>query len=623
MSTILQRRLPIGAEPGEGGVHFRIWAPRRSHMEVVIEGSHAIRLEREPEGYFSKTVEGAAAGTRYRFRLDHEDRLLPDPASRYQPEGPHGPSQVVCAQSYLWTDGDWKGTRIEGQVIYEIHIGTFTLEGTWNAAREELPRLARTGITLVEIMPVAEFTGSFGWGYDGVDLFAPTHVYGTPDDFRSFVNHAHGLGLGVILDVVYNHLGPDGNYLPEFSNDYFTRRYVNEWGEAVDFDGPNSAGVRQFFIANAKYWIEEFHLDGLRFDATQQMFDNSSDHIIAAITREARRAAGRKSIVMIAENERQNARLARDAKNGGYGLDAIWNDDFHHAARVALTGHNEAYYSDYSGTPQELISATKWGFLFQGQYHTWQRKQRGSYAFDLKPASFVNFIQNHDQVANTAYGSRIQNLTTFGRYKAITALMLLGPATPMLFQGQEYGASSPFLYFADQNRELAILVEKGRAEFLQQFRSIDDSHLEFAMGLPSERGTFEKCKLDPGERERNLEILSLHQDLLKLRRDDPVFRAQRSDWLHGAVLGSEAFALRFFGGIDGERLLVVNLGRTVHLKPAAEPLLAPPRSGRWETAWTSEDPKYRGSGSVPVRKAGTWNIPGHCAVVMYEGRTGD
>jgi maltooligosyltrehalose trehalohydrolase len=353
------------------------------------------------------------------------------------------------------------------------------------------------------------------------------------------------------------------------------------------------------------------------------MFDSSSDHIVAAITREARRAAGRKPIVVIAENERQNATLARDVENGGYGLDGIWNDDFHHAARVALTGHNEAYYSDYLGSPQELISVTKWGFLYQGQYYTWQRKPRGSYAFDLKPASFVSFIQNHDQVANTAYGSRIQNLTTFGRYKAITALMLLGPATPMLFQGQEYGASNPFLYFADQNRDLAKLVEKGRAEFLQQFRSIGNSHLEFAMGLPSERGTFEQCKLDTAERNRNQDILSLHQDLLKLRKDDPVFRAQRSDWLHGAVLGSEAFVLRFFGGIHGERLIVVNLGRTVHVKPAPEPLLAPPRGGQWETAWTSEDPKYRGSGNLPVRKAGSWNIPGHCAVVMYEGRSDD
>jgi maltooligosyltrehalose trehalohydrolase len=580
-------------------------------------------LEREENGYFSGFAEFAKEGMTYRFRLDGGDQLFPDPGSRFQPDGPHGASQIVSSKAYQWRDDHWKGIRIEGQVVYEMHIGTFTSEGTWAAACQFMPDLAKTGITLLEVMPVAEFPGRFGWGYDGVDLFAPTHLYGRPDDFRSFVDSAHAAGLGVILDVVYNHFGPDGNYLKEFSEDYFTNRYGNEWGEAINFDGPNSEHVREFFISNVEYWIEDFHLDGLRFDATQQIFDRSREHILTAMTRVARRTAGRRGIVLIAENETQDAKVARDIEHDGYGLDAIWNDDFHHAARVALTGQTEAYYSDYTGTAQEFISLAKWGFLYQGQYYTWQRKNRGSYALDLKPASFVTFIHNHDQVANSAYGSRLHELTAWGQYKAITAFYLLGPNTPMLFQGQEYGASTPFLFFADHKPELADLVQHGRAEFLSQFKSIAAAGTEFAMGAPQGPGTFERCKLDHEERLRNEHFVALHRDLLSLRRQDPVFRAQRADWIHGAVLSPEAFVLRFFGKEHRDRLMIINLGRTIHFQPNPEPLLAPPESGAWQMMWCSEDPKYRGPGCSPVQREEGWYLPGHAAVVMYERNVGD
>jgi maltooligosyltrehalose trehalohydrolase len=616
MFSVLQRRLPVGAEPAGGGVHFRVWAPRRKHVEVVMDRSSAIPLDREPNGYFSGIGDSARAGMHYRFLLDHGDLLVPDPASRFQPEGPHGPSEIISPSSYRWKDDGWHGVRIEDQVIYEMHIGTFTQEGTWNAAREFLPELAETGITLLELMPVAEFPGRFGWGYDGVDLFAPTHLYGSPDDFRGFVDCAHSAGLGLILDVVYNHFGPDGNYLKEFSDDYFTTRHENEWGDAVNFDGPGSEFVREFFIANACYWIEEFHLDGLRLDATQQIFDNSPNHILSDISRETRRTAGQRPILLIAENERQRASVIRRTAKGGYGLDAIWNDDFHHAAHVALTGHNEAYYSDYAGSPQELISATKWGFLYQGQYYTWQRRPRGTYALDLAAPAFVTYIENHDQVANSPYGTRAQDSTTFGRYKAMTSLLLLGPGTPMLFQGQEYGASTPFLYFADHYPELAARVEKGRSEFLSQFPSIAHGDTAFSQGLPQDPATFERCKLNREERRQKSHFVALFRDLLTLRRNDPVFSAQRSDWIHGAVLGPEAFALRFLGGNDGDRLILINLGRTLTLRPNAEPLLAPPRNGRWEMMWCSDDPKYRGPGCPALRTAGTWKLAGHSAVVM-------
>src|SRR5262245_52974149 len=331
------RRWPLGAEllPG-GGVHFRVWTPGRRKVTVVLEsgpGSPAtMPLEPEPggEGHFSRRVESAAAGTRYRYRLDDGDYLYPDPASRFQPEGPHNASEVIDPAAYRWKNTDWSGVKLPGQVISEIHIGTFTPQGTWGAAAEKLPLLVDVGITCVEVMPVAEFPGRFGWGYDGVHPYAPTRIYGRPDDFRAFVDRAHALGLGVILDVVYNHLGPDGNYLKEFSEEYFTTRYENEWGEALNFDGDRSGPVREFFISNAAYWIREFHLDGLRLDATQQMFDSSPDHILACIGREARRAAPKRSIVLIAENEKQHAPLVRSTEAGGMGLDGMWNDDFHH-----------------------------------------------------------------------------------------------------------------------------------------------------------------------------------------------------------------------------------------------------------------------------------------------------
>jgi maltooligosyltrehalose trehalohydrolase len=618
MPTAVQRRFPVGAEPAADGTHFRVWAERRSRVEVVFDRLRAVELEREPDGYFSGFAERAQPGVLYQFRFDGGGPLFPDPVSRFQPQGPHGPSQIVDPSTYRWTDRHWNGVQMKGQVIDEMHIGSFTREGTWKSAAEHLPKLVETGITLLELMPVADFAGTFGWGYDGVDLFAPTRLYGTPDDFRSFVDRAHALGLGVILDVVYNHIGPAGNYLMEFSEKYFSTRYENEWGDALNFDDEDSAPVREFFTSNAAYWISEFHLDGLRLDATQQIFDSSRDHILACINRECRKAAGKRSIVLIAENETQLARLARPEESGGFGLDALWNDDFHHTAHVAVTGHNEAYFSDFCGSPQEFISSIKYGFLYQGQYSVWQKQRRGSYALDLRPESFVTYIQNHDQIANSALGVRLHEVASPGQYRALTAVLLLGPATPLLFQGQEFGASSPFLFFADHNEELAKLVAAGRSEFLEQFPSIAASHAALLMGLPHERSTFERCKLDWTERDRNSHILALHRDLLRLRREDPVFSAQRSDWIHGAVLGPDAFALRFMGESHGDRLLIVNLGRGFRCSPGSEPLLAPPADGEWGLLWSSDDSRYGGGGGARMRKLGTWNISGHCALVFHE-----
>ena len=617
------RRLPVGAEvQASGGVHFRVWAPRRKRVEVMLEqavgarSAAAYELESDSVGYFSGLLLDAAPGMLYRYRLDGE-KSYPDPASRFQPEGPHGPSQIVDPAAFGWTDRAWCGIHIQGQVIYEMHVGTFTRPGTWEAAACELETLAGLGITVLEVMPVADFTGSFGWGYDGVDLYAPTRLYGTPDDFRRFVDRAHRTGLAVILDVVYNHFGPEGAYFTEFSDHYFTDRYENEWGKPINFDGKNSAPVREFIIANAGYWIDEFHVDGLRLDATQQIFDSSSPHVLEEITRGAREAAHGRGIIIVAENEPQQVKLIRPPDQGGYGMDALWNDDFHHTATVAMTGRNEAYYTDYHGAPQEIVSALKWGYLYQGQRYSWQKQRRGTPAFGIRPAGFINYIQNHDQVANSGLGLRVHLLTTPGRYRAMTALMLLAPGTPMLFQGEEFASSSPFVFFADHRPKLASAVSEGRADFFTQFRSMATAEMQQLIPDPEDPDTFERCKLDFNERERHADVYALHCDLLRLRKEDAAFSSQRAGAFDGAVLGSEAFLLRFFSEVSGDRLLLVNLGRDLHLDAAPEPLLAPPEGRRWEILWSSESPRYGGSGTPPVETDEGWRIPGHATVVLF------
>jgi len=618
-----QRRFPIGAEVIEPGrTHFRVWAPKARRVEVVIEETvepqadrifHALKVE--AGGYFSGAA-NVATGERYRFRLDESEDFHPDPASRYQPGGPHRSSCVVDYRDFHWSDQKWPGVNLKGQVIYEMHVGTFTPEGTWAAAARQLRELARTGISVIEMMPIAEFAGEFGWGYDGVNLFAPCRIYGTPDDLRAFVDAAHSLGMGVILDVVYNHFGPDGNYLRVFSEDYFTDRYKTDWGDPINFDGPNSGPVREFFVTNARYWIEEFHFDGFRFDATQSIFDESKEHILCAIGKAARTTARERSIVLVAENEPQKTKLVRPSAEGGYGLDGLWNDDLHHSAIVALTGRHPAYYSDYRGTPQEFISAVKYGYLYQGQRYSWQKKRRGTSARGLGPAAFVGFIENHDQVANSASGERVRLTTSPGRYRALLALLLLAPWTPMLFQGQDFGATTPFLYFADLSEDLRGPVRKGRLKFLKQFPALAPAKVQARLADPSDPKSFQRSKLDFSEREKHPEISALCRDLIRLRRKDENFSRQERGNVDGAVLGPQCFVLRYFDSLGDDRLLVVNLGAAFQLEIAPEPLLAPPGPGRWKTLWSSELPKYGGPGEVALETKTGWTIPAEAAVAL-------
>ena len=647
----LKRRYPIGAELiGENQTHFRVWAPKAQEVDVVLEDPAQAKpkffqLTAESGGYFSGAA-SAGAGARYRFRVNGAENFYPDPASRFQPDGPHGPSCVVDPTRFRWSDADWPGVKLKGQIFYEMHIGTFTSEGTWRAAAEQLPELARVGITVIEMMPVAEFPGKFGWGYDGVDLFAPSHLYGTPDDLRAFVDRAHSLGLGVILDVVYNHFGPDGNYLGVFSDDYLLRGKGHEWGDIINFDGPNSGPVREFFVTNGCYWIEEFHFDGFRFDATHAIHDQSEEYIIGAVGRAAREAAGSRSIILVAENDLQEAKMARPRRlesrlqaarcnsarlpgrvnaelrtSTGDGLDGMWNDDFHHSAIVALTGQNVGYFSDYSGKPQEFVSAAKYGFLYQGQALSWRKVSRGTPTSGIPTEAFVCFIENHDQIANTGPGDRPRFQTSPGRYRAITALLLLGPWTPLLFQGEEFGASSPFLFFADVgDATVRDAIRKGRAELLAPFLSLTEEETLRSLPAPDDPKAFSRCKLDFSEREKNRQLYDLHIDLLKLRRDDSRFRQQESDGIDGAVLGATSFVLRYFSEANDDRLLLMNFGERQVLHPAPEPLLAPPPDCRWETLWTSDSQRYGGGGTVATAAPDQWILPAESTVALRPAR---
>ncbi|HEX9508177.1 MAG TPA: alpha-amylase family glycosyl hydrolase, partial [Myxococcales bacterium] len=394
--------LSLGANyRGRGRTTFRVWAPKRKTVEVALETRGTLEhhaLERGNDGYFAAEHD-AHPGTRYRFRLDGGDSF-PDPCSRYQSQGPHGPSEIVDPGRFDWSDHQWKGLTPKGQVVYELHVGTYTPEGRYLSLIPHLPALRDLGITAIELMPVHTFPGRFNWGYDGVALFAPCAVYGTPDELRKLVDEGHRVGLGMILDVVYNHLGPDGNYLGQFSDSYFTDRYSTDWGEPINYDGADAGPVRDFFLQNACHWIAEYHFDGLRLDATQSIYDRSPRHILADLSEKTRAAAGNREIALYAESEAQDILLATPLSEGGRGLDAIWVDDFHHTTRVAINGTAEAYCSDYAGDAQELLACALFNGLYQGQWFGWRKRLRGTPLWRASAAQVLFFLQNHDQIAN-------------------------------------------------------------------------------------------------------------------------------------------------------------------------------------------------------------------------------
>lgn len=617
--AVVPSTLPLGATPVGESVTFRVWAPARRRVRVALQSeaghSSLVSLSRDQDGYHLGVAANLKHGARYHYLLDDDPTPYPDPVSRFQPQGPMGPSEIVDLTRFEWTDQQWKGIEPSHQVLYEMHIGTFTKEGVWDAASAHLEDLASIGVTTLEVMPIAEFFGSFGWGYDGVHLFAPSHLYGRPEDVQAFVNRAHSLGLGVVLDVVYNHWGPVGNSLDQFSTTYRAHQHKTDWGAAVNFDSEGGEGVREYVLANVDHWIRDYHFDGLRVDATQNIHDNSTPHILAELSVRARNAAGRRSILIVGENEPQNSRLLAPVDHGGMGFDMLWNDDFHHSASVALTGRAEAYYSDYRGSPQEMISAAKRGFLFQGQWHDWQKQGRGTPTRGIPDRAFVTFLENHDQVANSARGQRLHQRTSPGRYRAMTLFFLLMPGTPMLFQGQEDGSAKPFRYFAEMTDDVNRLVQQGRIDFLTQFASMADPESHAIVPKPSEESCFRSCQLDRSERDEHL--VALHREALTLRREDPVLSGRTREGFDGAVLAHEAFALRFFGEAGDDRLLLVNFGVDLSLTPCPEPLIAPPGERAWKVLLSTEAVRFGGHGTPTIVPAkGPLCLPGQSAALL-------
>jgi maltooligosyltrehalose trehalohydrolase len=614
----------LGARYARGETRFRVWAPEAKSVEIVFEGSQRrLKLEPQSNGYFAARSTDAPPGTMYRYTVDNRGPW-PDPYSRFQPQGVHGPSMVVDADAFQWTDKHWRGTRLEGQVLYELHIGTFTPVGTFDSAIERLGYLRELGITVIEVMPVAECPGRFNWGYDGVQLFAPYHAYGDYDAFKRFIDAAHAEGVAVILDVVYNHLGPDGNYAPCFSPHFLSKRHKTEWGEALNFDDEHSNGARDFVLQNVRHWIGEFHLDGLRLDATQSIFDSSARHILADLVETARAAAAPKDIIITAENEPQCSEHLLSPQRGGFGIDGMWNDDFHHSASVALRGSRDGYMRDYTGRAQELLSCAKYGFLYQGQRYGWQNKARGSPLKDVPASACITFIDNHDQVANHFLGDRIHARAAPATYRAMAALLLLAPQTPLLFMGQEFAASTRFMFFADHNPELRSLVHNGRREFVAQFKAYSDPAVQALMPDPSSENTFLGSKLNWQQAEDHAEALAFHRDLIALRKSDEVLRRPESYVLDGATLNEKALVLRWSVANGSDRLLILNLDQQLMLDAIPEPLIAPPRGTQWSLLWSSEDARYGGHGVIPPMEEGgrgRWNIAAQSAVLLRAVRS--
>lgn len=522
---------PLGAVPGDDGTRFTVWAPNAADLALLIDGhsDEPIPFEKDERGYHTLTTSKAPAGTRYRLEVNGEARF-PDPASRFQPEGVHGPSEVVDLAAHRRQDASWKGIPLEQMVIYELHLGTFTPEGTLGAAADRLEYLQDLGINTVELMPVADFPGDRNWGYDHAALFAPSRSYGRPEDLQQFVDRAHNLGIAVILDVIYNHFGPDGAYAAALAP-FFTERHHTPWGLAMNLDDEQSAGVRHFFVDNALYWLRDYHLDGLRLDATHALIDDSEEHFLAELRRAVDALDGVRR-VLIAEDHRNLKRVLEPVADGGYGIDAVWADDIHHLLRHQTAGDEEAYYVDYKDTTLNEIARTiNRGWYFDGTVDPHTERERGTDPTGLRPEQFVFCIQNHDQIGNRPLGNRLSDDVDPATYRALSALLLFLPQTPMLFMGQEWTASTPFLFFTDHEEELGRAVTQGRRNEFKGFGGFGGDVPD-----PQAEDTFLDSKLDWEERLRppHSDVHRLYRDLLKFRRT--LSGPCRADVLDGQVL---------------------------------------------------------------------------------------
>jgi malto-oligosyltrehalose trehalohydrolase len=553
--------MPFGADMRpDGMVRFRLWAPAQGQISLFIEGQAGpMPITPLEDGWHELTVE-ATAGTRYRFMLPG-GLLVPDPASRYQPEDVHGPSEVIDPHAYQWSDGGWRGRPWEESVIYELHIGTFTSEGTFRAAIDKLDDLVELGVTAIELMPIADFPGARNWGYDGVYLFAPDATYGRPEDLKVLADAAHAKGLMIFLDVVYNHFGPDGNYLDAYACQFFTDRHKTPWGAAINYDGPDSRPVRNFMIHNALYWLEEFHFDGLRLDAVHAIIDDSEVHLLEELADRVRDTfCGERHIHLILENEENEAhRLKRGPGGEPRIYTAQWNDDVHHVLHTAATGEDAGYYAEYRGDTDKLARSLAEGFAFQGEMMAYRGEPRGEPSAHLPPTAFVAFIQNHDQVGNRAFGDRLTASTPAEAVRAIAAIYLLAPQIPMLFMGEEWAAAQPFPFFCDFEAELGEAVRKGRREEFAKFPEFHDAAARERIPDPSAENTFRSAKLgwDDLSREPHAGWLDWYRRILAIRRKEIVPRLAQAPGHAGEyeTCGEGAFRVGWTLG-DGSRLIV-------------------------------------------------------------------
>lgn len=586
-----RERLHPGARVTAEGVEYCVWAPDHRTLSVRVEradgSSETLALEQRDDGYFFGHDERGRAGDRYWF-VTADGQARPDPASRFQPDGVHGPSECIDPAAYAWRT-PLRRHPWTGGAIYELHVGAFTSEGTFQAAISRLDHLRDLGVVALELMPVADFPGRWNWGYDGVALYAPARVYGRPDDLRALVDAAHERGLAVILDVVYNHLGPDGNCLPHYGAEYFHPTRLTPWGKAFNFDGARSRPVRDFFAGNASYWLDEFRIDGLRLDAVHAIEDQSPRHLTAEIAAAVHARGG----FVIAEDERNLASPLRGPEAGR--LDAVWADDFHHQVRVALTGIRDSYFANYSGTPSALAQTLREGWFYAGQpYPSGGGRPRGEPAGDLPPACFIHCLENHDQVGNRAIGERLGQLVSPAALRAASALLCLSPYAPLLFMGQEWAASTPFLYFTDHAGALGREVTEGRRrEFADHWTAAEN------VPDPQAQETFLASKLrwkELGQR-APAAIFALYRECLR-QRNAWLGRevTARGHWEAGTL--ERAIVLRYRGKTGPDRLVVSALHGPTRLALADDPLTRAPAHGSWKLEFDSDSARYGASGSA-------------------------
>ncbi len=580
----------LGATPlSNNRCRFIVWAPFVRHIDVHLLGPNERyeSLQRDEQGYHSAILEDVPAGTNYFYRLDGE-RDRPDPASRFQPEGVHGPSQVVDPAAYDWDDSDWSGLPRDELVFYELHVGTFTDEGTFDAAIEHLDGLRDLGITCIELMPVNQFPGVRNWGYDGVQIFAVQNSYGGPDGLRRLVDACHARGLAIILDVVYNHLGPEGNYLAEYGP-YFTDRYRTPWGAALNFDDRESDEVQRFYIENALGWVRDYHLDGFRLDAIHAIMDQRPRPFLREMASAVRDLAGRqgRTVHIIAESNMNDPRVINPAKFGGLGLDAEWNDDFHHALHALLTGEDTGYYHDY-GSFSDLVKALRAGFVYTGQHMSFRGRGHGDVPRLYDGDNFVVFAQNHDQIGNRALGDRLSTMIPFEMQKAVAALVILSPYLPLFFMGEEYGERAPFPYFVDHgDPDLIEAVRAGRA---REFRSFD---WQGELLDPASPETFNMAKLDRRrlQEPRHRALFDLHRELLRLRRNTPALANLDMSEMVISSIDSNRILLMCRHHATGDVCCAFNIG------DKAATFELPIGAGSWRLVLDTADGKWTGPGS--------------------------